>query len=79
VMQEEHLLSGGTVKLFCYNEQAIEPITRTLLSMATAHGVPVVAVYETRPATKSYQQWMLAEARAVWSALSARVSTKQIR
>jgi len=76
---EQDLLSGNRVRLFAYNRQVIAPITTRLLPIAHAHHVPVVGVYETMPASMDYQQWMLAEDRAVDNALSHGTSTETLR
>lgn len=78
VQIEKDLLTGHKVKLFAYNQQAIAPITASLLPLARAHHIPVVGVYETKPASMSYQQWMVAEMTAVYKALSTGASTEKL-
>jgi zinc/manganese transport system substrate-binding protein len=73
------LISGGSVKAFIYNQQTVEPSTVKLLSLARASHVPVVGVYETMPAGKTYQRWMLAETQALRMALAQGISTETIR
>ena len=78
VQVEKSLFTGNKVKVFFYNQQAVAPITVTLLGLARAHHIPIVGVYETRPLSKTYQQWMLVEIQATLKALSTGVSTERI-
>jgi len=78
VQVETDLFTGNKVKVFFYNQQAVAPITITLLGLARAHHIPIVGVYETKPLSKTYQQWMVAEAQATLKALASGVSTEQI-
>jgi zinc/manganese transport system substrate-binding protein len=79
VQTEENLLSQNKVKLFAYNQQAVAPITVRLLPLARAHHIPIVGIYETKPLSKSYQQWMVAELDAVDRALGHGQSTEVVR
>ena len=79
VQIEKGLFTGNKVKLFAYNQQAVAPITAGLLPLARAHHIPIVGVYETKPLSMSYQQWMVAEMTAVYKALSAGVSTEVLK
>ncbi len=74
----QNLLAEKRVKVLLYNQQAVEPLTSTLLGLARAHHVPIVGVYETMPASKTYQSWMVAEATALDKALTHGVSTERI-
>jgi len=74
----QNLLAEKRVKVLLYNQQAVEPLTSTLLGLARAHHVPIVGVYETMPASKTYQSWMGAEATALDKALTHGVSTERI-
>lgn len=79
VSTEESLLSQGRAKVFLYNQQVTDTLTETFLSIAKAHHVPVVGVYETMPVPGyTYQSWMLAEAKALYNALSHRISTTRL-
>ena len=78
VQVEKGLFTGSKVKAFFYNQQAVAPITVTLLSLARSRHIPIVGVYETKPLTKNYQQWMLAEVQATQKALATGASTQQI-
>jgi zinc/manganese transport system substrate-binding protein len=78
VQVEKGLFTGNRVKVFFYNQQAVAPITVTLLGLARAHHIPIVGVYETRPPAKTYQQWMLAEVQATQRALATGASTEQM-
>ena len=75
---EIDLFTKNRVKVFFYNQQAVAPITVRLLGLAHAHHIAVVGVYETKPAARTYQQWMLAELQAVRLALSKGISTEKI-
>jgi zinc/manganese transport system substrate-binding protein len=55
-----------------YNSQAVSPITAQLRDAALSAGIPVVPVSETLPPHLSFQQWQLAQARALATALGRR-------
>jgi zinc/manganese transport system substrate-binding protein len=79
VAAERDLLAGRKVRAFVYNVQVTDPLTQSLIALAKASGVPVVGVYETMPQPGfSYQSWMLAEAAALKSAITARTSTEHL-
>ncbi len=78
VQTERGLLSGKRVKMLAYDQQAIAPVTLSLLTIARAHHIPIIGVYETMPLSKTYQGWMLAEMNAVDQALGHGVSTERI-
>jgi zinc/manganese transport system substrate-binding protein len=75
---EEGLLTHRTVKVFVYNQQAVDATTQSLLAVAKAHHIPVVGVYETMPPDYSYPTWMTAETNAVYKALKDHVSTERL-
>lgn len=75
IATQSALLRGGKVKLFGYNRQVSDPLTRAMLNEAAAGHVPVVGLYETMPAGFEYPGWMLAATRAVARAVEAHVST----
>ncbi|MGA8296874.1 MAG: zinc ABC transporter substrate-binding protein, partial [Acidimicrobiales bacterium] len=78
VNTEEALLRGH-VKVFLYNQQVTDTLTENFLSIAKAHHVPIVGVYETMPVPGyTYQSWMLAEATALYNALAHHTSTKRL-
>ncbi|MGH2460193.1 MAG: metal ABC transporter solute-binding protein, Zn/Mn family [Chloroflexota bacterium] len=52
-------IASRTIKALIYNRQAVTPITTQMLDYARQNGVPIVAVSETEPTGKTYQQWML--------------------
>jgi len=64
------LVSGREIRVLLYNSQAVSPITQRLRDAARRAGVPVVAVTETLPPGRSFQQWQLAQARALEAALA---------
>jgi zinc/manganese transport system substrate-binding protein len=79
VTTENGLLSGKKVKVFVYNLQATDSLTKSFLDLAKKAGVPVVGVYETMPAPGyTYQAWMLAETNALQRAVADKVSTETL-
>lgn len=57
------------IKVLIYNIQTVTPLTTNLLNEAKSENIPVVAVSETMPAGKTYQQWMLDQLNALEQAL----------
>ncbi len=79
VALEDTLLSQHEVRAFVYNQQVVDPLTESLLSLAKQHDVPVVGVYETMPTPGfDYQSWMEAEVEALQKALADKVSTQRL-
>jgi zinc/manganese transport system substrate-binding protein len=79
VSLEENLFSQHKVKVFLYNQQVTDSLTKTFLSYALKAGIPVVGVYETMPTPGyDYQSWMLAEVNALLKALSSKQSTERL-
>ncbi len=79
VSQQDGLFSGHKVKVFVYNQQVTDSLTESFLSQAHEHGIPVVGVYETMPAPGfDYQSWMIAEVRALRSAVTNKISTQKL-
>jgi len=79
VALERSLLSQHKVKVFVYNQQVVDPLTESLLSLAKQDGIPVVAVYETMPTPGyDYQSWMLAEVQSLQKALASKISTHRL-
>jgi len=78
VTLQTRLLSGRKVKVLLYNQQVTDSLTKTWLTAARAHGVPVVGMYETMP-TKGYsfQSWMVAEVTALQNAVAHGTSTER--
>ncbi|HUB73793.1 MAG TPA: hypothetical protein VL979_07130, partial [Solirubrobacteraceae bacterium] len=67
------------VKVFVYNQQVTDTLTESFLKLAAKYGVPVVGVYETMPTPGyDYQQWMLAEVKALEKAVKDKVSTQKL-
>jgi zinc/manganese transport system substrate-binding protein len=75
---QDNLFSQHRVKVFLYNQQVTDSLTRTFLNEAAANHIPVVGVYETMPLHDSYQGWMLAEVRALQRAVADGVSTRSL-
>ena len=65
------LLEHHDVNVLLYNVQTVTPVTTQMRALARQHGIPVVGVSETMPAhASSYQQWQLAQLRALLHALT---------
>jgi zinc/manganese transport system substrate-binding protein len=64
------LVSGRKINVLLYNSQTVTPITQRVRTAALQAGVPVVGVTETLPPHLTFQQWQLAQARALLHALS---------
>ena len=65
------LLENHDVNVLLYNVQTVTPVTTQMRALARQHGIPVVGVSETMPASVStYQQWQLSQLRALLHALS---------
>jgi zinc/manganese transport system substrate-binding protein len=64
------LVAQHSVRVLLYNAQAVSPITARLRAAARKAGVPVVPVTETLPPHRNFQQWQLAQARALAAALA---------
>ncbi|MGC9238173.1 MAG: metal ABC transporter solute-binding protein, Zn/Mn family [Acidithiobacillus sp.] len=75
VSYQNRLLDRHQVKVFLYNQQVTDPLTRSFLDRARQHGIPVVGVYETMPEGYHYQTWMLAETKALMAAVAQGRST----
>jgi zinc/manganese transport system substrate-binding protein len=76
---EDGFFTKHEVKLFCYNEQVVDALTTSIRETAKAAHVPVVGVYETMPTPGfDYQTWMLAEVKALESAVSSHHSTQKL-
>jgi zinc/manganese transport system substrate-binding protein len=66
----DDLISQHRIHVLLYNSQAVSPITRRLRDLARSDGVPVVPVTETLPTGRTFQEWQLAQARALEAALA---------
>jgi zinc/manganese transport system substrate-binding protein len=64
------LVAQHRIRVLLYNAQAVSPITQRLRAAAQKAGIPVVGVRETLPSNLSFQQWQLAQARALAAALA---------
>jgi len=79
VSLEDNLFADHRVKVFVYNQQVVDSVTQSFLTAAQHYGIPVVGVYETMPTPGySYQSWMLAEMRALRSAVADKISTEKL-
>ncbi len=75
---QDALFTGKQVKAFLYNQQVTDDTTDKYLQLAKDNGIPVVGVYETMPANYHYQDWMLAEVKALEAAVTQGTSTEQL-
>jgi zinc/manganese transport system substrate-binding protein len=64
------LVARHRIRVLLYNRQAISPITAHLRAAALSAHIPVVPVSETLPRGVTFQQWQLAQARALAAALA---------
>jgi zinc/manganese transport system substrate-binding protein len=79
VSLQERLFSEHKVKVFVYNQQVTDSITRGFLADAAHAHIPVVGVYETMPTPGyDYQSWMMAEVRALERAVGQGISTRRL-
>ena len=73
------LLSERKVRVLVYNEQVTDPLTASLITLAKAHHIPIVGVYETMPEPGyDYQSWMLAETSALNRAVTGHLSSERL-
>lgn len=76
VATQNDLFASKKVKVFAYNQQVTDSLTKSFLDAAKKAGIPVVGVYETMPTPGyTYQTWMLAEVAALERAVTDKVST----
>lgn len=78
VQTQENLIQNRQVKVLVYNQQAVDAVTTTLLTLAKQNNVPVVGVYETMPPNMSYQTWMETEVKDLHNAIQNGTSTETI-
>jgi zinc/manganese transport system substrate-binding protein len=64
------LIAHHRIRVLLYNRQAPSPITARLRTAARSSGIPVVAVSETLPSDRTFQQWQLDQARTLAAALA---------
>jgi zinc/manganese transport system substrate-binding protein len=64
------LVAQRQIRVLLYNAQAVSPITARMRAAAQKAGIPIVPVTETLPPHRKFQQWQLAQARALAAALA---------
>ncbi len=69
VVTFENDLEGHRVRMLVYNSQASDPTAERMVRLARTSHIPVVAVTETEPPGKNYQEWLSSELDAVDQAL----------
>src|SRR5580698_476818 len=76
---QKALFTDHKVKVFLYNQQVTDPLTQSLITLATQNDIPVVGVYETMPAPGyDYQTWMLTEVQDLRKAVADKTSTEHL-
>ena len=79
VAVERSLFTKHEVTVFVYNQQVTDSLTESFIALARANGIPVVGVYETMPEPGyHYLSWMLAEVRALRTAVADHVSSEHL-
>lgn len=80
VTTQNGLFAGNKVKVFAYNQQVTDALTKSFLDASKKAGISVVGVYETMPTPGyTYQSWMLAEVAALEKAVTGDVSTETLQ
>jgi zinc/manganese transport system substrate-binding protein len=62
-------LESHRVRMLVYNSQASDPTAERMVRLARTSHIPVVAVTETEPPGKNYQEWLSSELDAIDQAL----------
>ena len=79
VTTQNDLFAGKKVKVFAYNQQVTDALTKSFLDASKKAGIPVVGVYETMPTPGyTYQSWMMAEVAALEKAVTNGGSTETL-
>lgn len=78
VQIQENLLKNKEVKVFVYNQQAIDDATTNLMKLAKKNNIPVVGVYETMPSNYNYAKWMEEETNNILNAIKTGTSMEKI-
>ena len=77
---QNNLFAGHKVKVFAYNQQVTDTLTKAFLAASKQAGIPVVGVYETMPTPGyTYQSWMMAEVGALRKAVTDKLSTQTLQ
>lgn len=69
VVAFEKDIESHRVRILVYNSQASDPAAERMVRLARTSHIPVVAVMETEPPGKNYQEWLSSELDAVDQAL----------
>jgi zinc/manganese transport system substrate-binding protein len=70
VVTFEKDIESHRVRMLVYNSQASDPTAERMVRLARTSHIPVVAVTETEPPGKNYQEWLSSELDAVDQALA---------
>ncbi len=77
---QNDLFASNKVKVFAYNQQVTDALTKSFLEASRKAGIPIVGVYETMPTPGyTYQSWMLAAVDALEKAVTDKVSTETLQ
>lgn len=77
---QTNLFANNKVKVFAYNQQVTDALTRSFLDASKKAAIPVVGVYETMPTPGyTFQTWMMAEVAALEKAVTDKVSTQTLQ
>jgi zinc/manganese transport system substrate-binding protein len=63
-------IAEKSASIFIYDSERRTPLLTKLAALANEGGVPAAGVRETKPASLTYQQWMLRELNSVHGALN---------
>jgi len=72
VLEANDQIDRRMIKVLIYNAQTNTPITTNLLNAAKRQRIPIVAVTETMPSAKTYQQWMFDQLVSLQQGLQSR-------
>jgi zinc/manganese transport system substrate-binding protein len=64
------LVTDRKIAVLLYNTQAFSVVTTRVRALAATAGIPIVGVSETLPPHLTFQQWQLAQAKALYGALA---------
>ncbi len=62
-------ITDGIIKVYVFNSQNATPDITRLVDVARAHHIPVTTITETLPTGTTFQDWQVAQLRALQSAL----------
>lgn len=78
IKQMQTMLKKRQVAFFVDNQQVSDKLVTNMVKLADQNDVPVLKVTETKPAHKTYQQWMLSQYRQLNQILADTIKTDQL-